>query len=122
MQTTLIKRREAMRREALESCYGGRGALDWVRVLAREDTAGRALLYMDDDRVPPGATIGIHPHEDEEEYYYVLSGRGVMTLDGEPFDVRAGDVTAVFPGGRHGLENTGDEEMRVLVVCVRAPD
>ena len=39
-----------------------------------------------------------------------------MTLDGERFEVEAGDITAVYPGGTHGLENNSDEDLRILVV------
>jgi mannose-6-phosphate isomerase-like protein (cupin superfamily) len=42
-----------------------------------------------------------------------------MILDGERFNVGPGDVTAVFPGGSHSLENTGDETMHMIVISVR---
>jgi mannose-6-phosphate isomerase-like protein (cupin superfamily) len=64
-------------------------------------------------------TIGVHEHKDDEEYYYVLSGNGVMTLDGTRHEVKASDVTAVFPGGRHGLENTSKDDLRVIVISVK---
>ena len=41
-----------------------------------------------------------------------------MVLDGERFEVRAGDITAVFPGRSHGLENNGPEELRVIVMSI----
>jgi len=33
-------------------------------------------------------------------------------------DVAAGDITAVFPGGKHSLENTGSVDLRILVISV----
>lgn len=29
-----------------------------------------------------------------------------------------GDITALFPGGVHGLENTGNEDLRIIVISV----
>src|SRR5215831_7917938 len=39
----------------------------------------------------PGSAIGYHL-QTEDEIYYVLSGRGEMTIDGKPFSVGPGDA------------------------------
>ena len=117
-KTTLIKRQAEMVRKPLPNCHDGEGALDWTNVLDGEDVAGRHLNFIHDDILPPGASIGVHRHEHDEEYYYVVSGRGMMTLDGEQLRVEAGDITAVYPGGTHGLENDTDEDLRIIVVSV----
>jgi mannose-6-phosphate isomerase-like protein (cupin superfamily) len=120
MATTMMCRREEMTRKPLPNCHDGKGALDWTNVLGGESIKGRTLNWIHDDILPAGVTIGVHPHKDDEEYYYVLSGRGVMTLDGKRHEVKAGDITAVFPGGSHGLENTSKEDLRVIVISVKA--
>lgn len=120
MTTTLHKRRGDMPRKPLEKCHGGQGALDWTNVLAGDDLQGKRLKFIHDDVLSPGVSIGLHQHHDDEEYYIILEGSGVMTLDDRRVEVNAGDVTAVFPGGRHALENTGDQPMRILVVCLHA--
>jgi uncharacterized cupin superfamily protein len=116
--TTLIKRSEEMQREPLPNCHDGQGALDWISVLSDADVCGRRLNFIHDDILAPGVTIGLHRHQDDEEYYYIVSGQGVMTLDGVRHEVKPGDITAVFPGGEHGLENTGAEDLRIVVICV----
>ena len=116
--TTLIVKRPAMRRQPLPNCHDGGGTLDWTEVLAPGQLEGRQLRFMHDDVLAPGVSIGVHAHADEE-YYYILSGRGTMTLDGEEIAVGPGDITAVYPGGSHGLANDGDEELRVLVIGLR---
>ena len=117
--TTLLRRRSAMRRKPLPECHGGVGALDWTTILD-DATPGaspnRAVRFIHDDTLAPGVSIGIHMHTDDEEYYLILSGSGVMTLDDERFPVQTGDLTAIYPGGSHGLENTGETEMRILVI------
>lgn len=117
-QTTLLKKRGEMRREPLRNCHDGEGALDWTNVLDPSEVEGRQLRFLHDDVLAPGVSIGLHAHDDEE-YYYMISGKGTMTLDGERNTVEAGDITAIYPGGSHALENDGDEDLRVLVIGLR---
>lgn len=117
-QTTLYRRHGGMVRKALDQCHGGKGAIDWTCVLGGSELAGRHLRFIHDDVLPPGVSSGAHRHEHDEEYYLILAGTGVMTLDDQALPVQAGDITAVFPGGRHGLENTGSEDLRVLVIGI----
>jgi uncharacterized cupin superfamily protein len=109
-----------MIRKPLPECHGGIGDLDWIEVLNTNDLPNRALKFIHDDRLPPGASVGNHQHESDEEYYYILTGEGQMILDGQTYEVGAGDITAVFPGGSHALKNTGKTDMRFLVICVEA--
>jgi uncharacterized cupin superfamily protein len=115
--TTLLRRRTEMRREPLENCHGGTGALDWTDVVGPGELGGRFVHFIHDDVLPPGASIGEHRHADTEEFYYVLSGSGMMTLDGVTSPIAAGDVAAVFPGGSHALANTGTVDLRLIVLC-----
>src|SRR5207237_3783853 len=62
----------------------------------------------------PGSGIGYHEQK-EDEVYYVLSGRGVMTLDDKPFDVGPGTAILTRPGSSHGLRQTGSEDLVVLI-------
>jgi mannose-6-phosphate isomerase-like protein (cupin superfamily) len=117
-ETTKLIRGKAMRREGDEHCHGGAGTLDWKCILGRDETAGRMLRFIHDNVLAPGVTIGDHGHDVGEEYYYILSGRGVMVLDGERFDVQAGDMAAVYAGGTHALENTGEQPMRMIALYV----
>jgi len=62
----------------------------------------------------PGSGIGYH-EQHEDEVYYVLSGRGVMTLDDKPVDVGPGTAILTRPGSSHGLRQTGAEDLVVLI-------
>ena len=61
-----------------------------------------------------GSGIGYH-EQHEDEIYYVLSGRGVMTIDGKAFDVGPGTAVLTRPGSSHGLKQTGDEDLVILI-------
>jgi uncharacterized RmlC-like cupin family protein len=116
--TTLLKKRVSMERKPLAACHDGHGALDWINVVEKKEAGSRKLNFLHDDILKPGVSIGEHRHEHDEEYYYFLSGRGTMMLDGTRCQVEAGDLAAVFPGGTHGLVNDGDEDMRIIVFSV----
>ena len=116
--TVLLKHRQQMMRKPLGKCHGGKGALDWIGVLGKEDLKDRRLNFIHDDVLTPGVSIGKHKHTEDEEYYYVVSGNGTMTLDEQRIEVAPGDITAVFSGGIHGLENTGSVDLRVIVISV----
>jgi glyoxylate utilization-related uncharacterized protein len=119
-QTVLLKRRRDMPNHPLPACHGGNGSVDWVGVLDEKDLSNRRLRFVHDDILQPGVSVGLHEHIDDEEYYFIVSGRGTMTLNGDSVEVAAGDIAAVFPGGSHAVENTGSEPMRILVFSVNA--
>lgn len=62
----------------------------------------------------PGAAIGYHLQK-EDEIYYVLSGRGMMTIDGKTFEVGPGSAILTRPGSSHGLKQMGNEELVILI-------
>ena len=62
----------------------------------------------------PGSGIGYHVQQ-EDEIYYVLSGRGVMTLDGKPVDVGPGTAILTRTGSSHGLKQTGAEDLVIII-------
>jgi mannose-6-phosphate isomerase-like protein (cupin superfamily) len=62
----------------------------------------------------PGSGIGYHEQK-EDEVYYVLSGKGVMTLDDKPIDVGPGTAILTRPGSSHGLKQVGNEDLVILI-------
>ena len=62
----------------------------------------------------PGSGIGYH-EQTEDEIYYVLSGRGTMTIDGKSFDVGPGTAVLTRPGSSHGLKQVGNEDLVILI-------
>ena len=68
----------------------------------------------------PGSAIGYHLQR-EDEIYYVLSGRGMMTIDGKAFEVGPGDAVLTRPGSSHGLKQIGKEDLVILINYEQAP-
>jgi mannose-6-phosphate isomerase-like protein (cupin superfamily) len=81
--------------------------------------AGLRLIFRK-RALKPGSAIGYHLQE-WDEIYYVLSGRGVMTIDGKSFDVTAGTAVLTRPGSSHGLKQTGPEDLVILINYEQAP-
>lgn len=67
-----------------------------------------------------GATIGLHTN-DKDEVYYVLSGRGELTLEGEVSEVGPGDAILTRDGDSHALKQLGEEDLVILVVFPKRP-
>jgi mannose-6-phosphate isomerase-like protein (cupin superfamily) len=70
--------------------------------------------------VPPHVVLEPGSHQ-PEECYVILRGRGTMTLAGKKVDVRQGMFIHLPPWCEHGIENTGDETLEILI-CTSPPN
>ena len=68
-------------------------------------------------RIPAGKESFVyHSHQREEEWIYVISGRGVAEIDDEEFEVATGDFMGFpAPSVAHHLRNPYDEDLVYLV-------
>lgn len=97
------------------SAHSGIGNVLFHRIANDVNLAG-ACNFIDFTQMPPGTSIGDHRHsEHEEEFYFILSGQGTMTVESESFPVAAGDLIRNPPGGMHGLRNDGPDTLSMLV-------
>lgn len=62
----------------------------------------------------PGSGVGLHTQK-EDEIYYVISGRGTMTLDGKTVDITPGTAVLTRTGSSHSLKQVGDDDLVVLI-------
>jgi mannose-6-phosphate isomerase-like protein (cupin superfamily) len=62
----------------------------------------------------PGSGIGYHKQA-EDEIYYVLNGRGTMTLDGKDYEVGPGTAILTRTGSSHGLKQIGTEDLVIII-------
>jgi mannose-6-phosphate isomerase-like protein (cupin superfamily) len=68
----------------------------------------------------PGSGIGYHEQHDDE-IYYVLSGKGEMTVDDKKFDVTPGTAVLTRPGSSHALKQVGNEDLVILINYQQTP-
>jgi len=83
-----------------------------------EDSPSRNLKMGHTIIYPTGKTTG-HAHEDMEEVYYILSGKGKMVVGEDEFPIQAGDAFYVPFGEYHVTYNTGNQPLAILWVTGR---
>ena len=88
-----------------------------IRPLMDRTIAPITQCSLAEEILPPGKTVTPHQHEVLEEIYYIVSGSGVMTVGEEAREVSAGDAIYIPKNNIHKLTNTGEEDMRILLVC-----
>lgn len=66
-------------------------------------------------KLHPGSAIGYHLH-DKDEIYYVLSGSGELTMNGQTSIVGPGTAILTRPGDSHGLRQLGDDDLVIFIV------
>ncbi len=92
-----------------------------VRRLVHPNTVGSHLLGVSICLMEPGDRIREHSH-DYEEAYFVLRGRGVMTLEGVGEIRLEPELTVYVPPGRvHGQVNDGDEPLHIVLALAPPP-
>jgi mannose-6-phosphate isomerase-like protein (cupin superfamily) len=97
--------------------HGGEGA--FFRRTLLEEVPSSVFRYVRDITLPPGSIIGEHPHSGEDEVYFIISGTGVMVVDGEEQVVGPGTAILTLSGSVHGIRNEGTENLRMFVACAR---
>ena len=105
----------------------------WSRiVISHEDSkeypGGKGWSYIDTDvcgaltvnagffEMAPGAGSAeteLHSHS-QEEFSYIISGKGLIAVEDEYHHFEAGDFVFVPAFARHGWKNNSDEPLRIL--------
>ena len=64
-------------------------------------------------RIPAGKeSFAYHLHHREEEWIYILAGRGIALIDGNEYELGPGDFVAFpTPSVPHNLRNPGEDEL-----------
>lgn len=97
---------------------GGEILRDTYFLIGPEQSPSRNLKMGYTIIYPTGKTTG-HSHEDMEEVYFVISGRGRMVIGEDEFSIQAGDAFYVPFGEFHTTYNTGIDPLKVLWVTGR---
>jgi len=68
-------------------------------------------------RIAPGKeSFAYHLHHREEEWIYIMSGRGVALIDGNEYELGSGDFVAFpTPSVPHNMSNPFDAELVYLM-------
>ena len=75
----------------------------------------RSALYPTFCKIPKGGKTQEHGHF-ETEIFFIIKGKGRLTLAGDARQVISGDLIHIPPFALHQLENLGEEELEFLSV------
>ena len=82
---------------------------------------GSAGLEMSLNVVPPGKGMPfLHKHQQNDEIYVVVGGRGQFLVDGECLDVAEGSVLRLNPAAARAWRNNSDAPLYFLCLQYRA--
>lgn len=71
--------------------------------------------------LPSQASIGFHPHVQDDEVIYVLNGKGLCITDDDTFEIEKGCVQYTAMTHSHSIVNTGDEPLVLFAVISKYP-
>ena len=69
----------------------------------------------------PGQTQKVHAHEGSDKIYYLLEGKGRITIGSEEKEMTAGEITMAPSGEVHGVVNQSQEPLVILVFMAPKP-
>jgi quercetin dioxygenase-like cupin family protein len=73
----------------------------------KEATQGGYLELVSEFEVAGGGLVDPHSHP-THEFYYVLRGRGIMTVEGDERQIAQGDLVHIPPDAVHSLRPVSD--------------
>jgi uncharacterized cupin superfamily protein len=84
--------------------------------LSLSEAVGLRRVGVNLVRIPPGKEANIyHSHVCEEEFFFILEGRGIVEVDGEEHEIGPGDFLGFpTPAVPHQLRNPFQEELVYL--------
>lgn len=103
--------------EPTPNMYGGKGEALYRRALPNQ-VFKSDWAYADHIILPPGASLGKHRHKGVEELHYVIRGAGRLHVDEERAAFVKDDTLFIEYNQAHSIENTGSEDMELLVIGV----
>ena len=86
-----------------------------------EITRGGSLELANEFEVAVGGEVFPHTHP-THEFYFVMTGEGVMTIGGEEADVKPGDLIHIPPDAVHSLRPTGGTPIHCFCFAVGVKD
>ena len=106
--------------EVAESVRGGSGLVSAHKLL--DLFPGSAIKSMGLVRLEPGASIGEHSHDGDEDFYYCIAGTGIVVDNGVEHAFTPGSLQITRDGESQAIKNTGETELVFLGALVATTD
>jgi len=92
-----------------------KGVKDW-KVIYPETGFPVKTLVLGVVEVEPGNSTPLHKHNCEE-VYFILSGRGIVEVGNEKFEVSEGDSVYIKENTPHKVHNIGNTKLSYVAVA-----
>ena len=96
----------------------GKGEITIQHLLTPAELDGKCLMFAK-VTIPPGASIGVHPHKGNTETYHLLQGEALYNDNGVEKKIGAGTTTFCPDGEVHGIENIGQEDLIFMALIIK---
>jgi len=112
----VIVKEHEMKKEVRNQMRGGAGNIEIKHIAESSNLKNaRLLAYI---TIPVDGSIGEHQHDNETEYYIILSGKGIVVDDGIEKEVNAGETVVTGNGASHSIRNIGNEDLKMIAVII----
>lgn len=112
----MIRKNNSYRTELRTAMRGGEGTVKiehfWepgTEMRGANRMAARLTL-------PPGASIGFHTHEKEDEIFVIVKGQAEADDNGQRAILNPGDTLLTGNGAGHAIRNIGTSDLEVIAV------
>lgn len=114
----MIKRRAQMQTQVREHMRGGEKNVRITNILEQGEYQGNARMIAQ-IVLEPGASIGEHVHDNEEEVFYILDGEAVYNDNGREEILMPGDSCVCLGSQKHAIRNASEEDtLRMLAIIL----
>ena len=102
--------------EVAEAVRGGSGSVTAHKLL--DLFPGSAIKSVGLVRLEPGASVGDHSHKGDEDFYFCISGTGIVVYNGVEHPFIPGTLQITRDGESQAIRNTGETELVFLGALV----
>ncbi|MBI9101308.1 MAG: cupin domain-containing protein [Spirochaetales bacterium] len=101
--------------ETKENLMGGEGEIYLKPYFSADEMKAKCRLCSN-VVIPPGSALGLHPHNEEEEIYLIIKGKGIVVDDDVETEVGPGDAIITGNGSSHSIRNESSEDLEFVAV------
>ena len=114
----MIHRADECKSEIREAMRGGDKSVKITHYFDEANELMAPTRLCGQLELEPGASIGFHTHDNEEEVFIVLTGKALINDNGTEKEVTAGDAILTGNGAGHAVKNIGNEILRMVALIV----
>jgi mannose-6-phosphate isomerase-like protein (cupin superfamily) len=113
----MIRKKSDMELEIKEKMRGGEGSINITHVFSQDEFKSNVRLCAK-MTINPGCSIGEHSHFKEDEVYYILNGKGLVSDVGTEYEVNPGDSVLTGNGGSHSIKCIGNKPLEMIAFVI----